>query len=76
MKKCCNCNEGEMLLFYRHRDDVAVNVCDNCGYTVKDEQATKDGVNVICPVCAGSGTSYDSNSHCTKCNGTGYIKVK
>lgn len=76
MKKCCNCNEGEMLSFYRRRDDIVIDVCDYCGYIVKDEQAAKDGVNVICPVCAGSGTSYDSNSHCTKCNGAGYIKIK
>lgn len=76
MKKCCKCNEGEMLLFYRHSDDAAVNVCDNCGYTVKDEQATKDGASVICLACAGSGTSYDGNNDCVICNGTGYVKVK
>lgn len=76
MKKCCKCNEGEMLLFYRRRDDIVINVCDYCGYTVKDEQATKDGANVICLTCAGSGTSYDGNNDCVICNGTGYVKVK
>ena len=76
MKKCCNCNKGEMLTFYRRRDDIVINVCDYCGYTVEDEQAAKDGVNVICSACAGSGTSYEGNYNCVKCNGAGYIKIK
>lgn len=76
MKKCCKCNEGEMLAFYRRRDDIVIDVCDYCGYIVKDEQATKDGANVICLACAGSGTSYDGNDDCVICNGTGYVKVK
>ena len=76
MKKCCKSNEGEMLAFYRRRDDIVIDVCDYCGYIVKDEQATKDGANVICLACAGSGTSYDGNDDCVICNGTGYVKVK
>nr|DAT35248.1 MAG TPA: TRYPTOPHAN RNA-BINDING ATTENUATOR PROTEIN-INHIBITORY PROTEIN REGULATION, ANTI-TRAP [Caudoviricetes sp.] len=76
MKKCCNCNKGEMLTFYRRRDDIVINVCDYCGYTVEDEQAAKDGVNVICSVCAGSGSSYEGNNNCVKCNGAGYVKIK
>ena len=76
MNKCCKCNEGEMLAFYRRRDDIVIDVCDYCGYTVKDEQAAKDGVDVICPVCAGSGTSYEGDNNCVKCNGAGYVKIK